>query len=131
MPKIDFPWENIKCPPAHYSNEVFLMNNNFDYYSWSGDEFEFLADILEFLNTKTKKSDELKYEIIKKLLNNENLSETNDKIGKKYHFCFIKEILEQANISYRNNENERGADKIKELFKGYQIDFIKFYNEIK
>ena len=131
LSKVGLPWENIKCPPARYSNEIFLMKNNFDYYSWCGDEFEFLADILEFLKIKTKKNDELKYEIIKKLLNNENLYESNGKIKTKYHFCFIKEILDQVKISYRNNENERGAEKIKELFKGYQIDFINFCNEIK
>jgi len=76
MSIIGLPWDKIKDLPSCYENTLLKYKQDFDY--WCGKDFEFLADILEYLKIIHEEKKEMNYHVLKKLMGKQEIEENKN-----------------------------------------------------
>ena len=120
------PWDGIKVHPSDYDKTYLEYKKKFNYYKWCRKDYEFIADILEYLRIIKTEKKTVNYHVIKTLLGHDAPYPQNDD-EKNFQFCFIDDLKTSLNNATNCKEKDNiEKEKLMRLFKGYPIDFCQF-----
>lgn len=106
------------------------MKLDFDYYEYSGKEYEFLSDSLEYLKMINLENKQVNYSVLKKIFIS-LINEQERKINQKYKFEFIDEIREEVkDLIGKNQINNPEISRLKTLFSGYPVYITLLYKDL-
>ena len=87
---IKLPWEGIKASNYQINNIILKLKESVDISSLCGEEYYFISKLFYYLNKIKRGENELNFEVIYEIIEEEKKISKFDKIEYDSDFCFIE-----------------------------------------